>query len=655
MEKATLHRRQRQLLSLLRSRHGIVTSSELAAQMELSDRTIRNDVKILNPILEQYGAKIETVRGKGLRLLEGKEGPSPLDELLYSENTVQTREDRVNNLLIKLLFDDRGCQADELEDEMFVSRTTLEGDIRYIRKIFSTRLPHLTLAQDGHRFFIKAPEWKKRLMLTKMFVEVWNYQSEYGIRLQDSPLDAELFQHIWELAKAAVQQHLIVRDDHDLIAFTFTLAIAEFRIRTGHPLDEMPELAEPVPATPAIQQLIDDVERISGTRFNEKERENIMLSVSFRNSPWGDVSDHAEILRILGENPKRCTQLFLECLAREYGADFLGDEQLFEDLTLHIYRLEKRLRYGYERKNVLLSIIKTRYIYFFELSMAIHDCFQSVYDLSFGEDEQGYFAEYLIAAMGRIARRQYPKGIPTAFVSHLRRSDSDVVMSEMKAVYGNTLDLLGPFSIYDKGSLRQADPRLILSTTHTESVHTEMVHIPHITIPLALNKDVFFWLNLRIKEIHEQLLYKPLPQAPIRYFKPDLFFADVDLSNDTEVISFITRQMAAKGYAPLESTADALAREKCSSTAMDNGVALPRLRVKGPFPTAVAAVQLHRSIRWGGQRVGTVFFLSVAREDLPIFGTLLNFFSDHILQPKKIKNLLSMETFEELSELILGE
>lgn len=161
MEKVTLHKRQRQLLSLLRSRHGIVTSSELAAQMELSDRTVRNDVRMLNPILEQYGAKIETVRGKGLHLLEGNEGSSPLDELLYSENTVQTREDRVNNLLIKLLFGDQGCQYDELEDEMFVSRTTLEGDIRYIRKIFSTRRPHLTLTQSGCRIFINAPERKK--------------------------------------------------------------------------------------------------------------------------------------------------------------------------------------------------------------------------------------------------------------------------------------------------------------------------------------------------------------------------------------------------------------------------------------------------------------------------------------------------------------
>ena len=652
MEKATLHKRQRQLLSLLRSRHGIVTSSELAAQMELSDRTIRSDVRALNPVLEQYGAKIEAVRGKGLRLLEGNEGSSPLDELLYSENTVQTREDRVNNLLIKLLFHDRGCQSGELEDEMFVSRTTLEGDIRYIRKIFSTRRPHLTLVQHGQRIFIKAPEWKKRLMLVKMFVEAWNYQSENGIRLQDSPLDAELFQRIWDLTKAAVQRHLIVWDDHDLIAFTFTLVIAEFRIRAGHPLGEMPELAEPVTSAPEVRQLIDDVERISGTRFNEKERENIMLSLSFRSSPLGDVSDHAEILRILGEKPQRCARLFLERLAGEYGVDFLMDEQLFDDLALHIYLLEKRLRYGYERRNVLLPTVKVRYIYSFELSMAINDCFQSVYGMSFGEDEQGYFAEHLITAMGRAAQRRYPNGIPTAFVSHLRRGGSDMVMSEMKAVYGNALDVLGPFSIYDKRGIRQAGPRLIISTAHTEAIHTELAHIPHITIPLTLDKDVFFWLNLRIKEIREQLFYKPLPQALSRYFAPDLFFAGMDLTSDTEVISFITRQMADKGCAPPECTAAALAREQCSSTALDNGVALPRLRADGPFPTVIATVRLRRPIRWGGQKVGTVFFLSVAKEDLPVFGTLLHYFSSYVLQPKKIKSILSMKTFEELSRLL---
>ena len=342
----------------------------------------------------------------------------------------------------------------------------------------------------------------------------------------------------------------------------------------------------------------------------------------------------------------------MERLAREYGVDFLRDEQLFEDLALHIYRLEKRLRYGYERKNVLLSTIKTRYLYFFELSMAIHDCFQNIYDMSFGEDEQGYFAANLITAMGRIAKRQYPNGIPTAFVSHLGCSDSNMLMSEMKTVYGNALNLLGPFSIYDTYQLRKANPRLILSTAYTEAVHTELAHIPHITIPNALNKNVFFWLNLRIKEIHEQLFYRPLPQALIRYFSPEQFFVDIELNSYTEVISFITRQMIAKGYARPESTADAMAREKCSSTAMDNGVALPRLRVEGSFPTVIATVQLHHPIRWGGQKVSTVFFLSVAKEDLPIFGTLLNYFSVYIFQPNRLKKILCMRTFEELSELL---
>lgn len=652
MEKAALHRRQRQLLSLLRSQHGIVTSSELAAQMELSEQTVRSDVKILNPILERYGAKIETVRGKGLRLLEGSEGSSPLDELLYSQNTVQTREDRAYHLLFKLLFGDQGCQSSELENEMFVSQTTLEGDIRYIRKIFSTQRPHLTLVQNGHRIYIKAPEWKKRLMLTKMFVEVWNYQSENGIRLQESPLDAELFRRIWELTKAAVQQRLIKLDDNDLIALTFTLAIAELRIRTGHPIDEMPELSEPVKVTPAVQQLVNELERVSETRFNEKERKNIMLSISFRNNPLGNVSDHAEILRILGENPKRCTQLFLERIAHEYGVDFMRDEQLFEELALHIYRLEKRLRYGYERKNVLLSSIKARYIYFFELSMAINDCFQSVYDMSFGEDEQSYFATYLVTAMGRIAKREYPNGIPTAFVSHLGCGNSDMLMSELQMVYRNALNLLGPFSIYDKSKLQQANPRIILSTAYTEATHAELAHIPHMTIPNALNRNVFYWLNLRIKEIHEQSFYTPLPQAPIRYFAPELFFPDMDLNSDTEVISFITRQMAEKGYAQPESTADALTREMRSSTALDNGVALPRLFVNGPFQTVIATVQLRRPIHWGEQKVSTVFFLSVSKKDLPIFGMLLNYFSYYIFQPNKLKKILCARTFEELSKLL---
>ena len=134
MKPQTLHRRQRKLLALLRVQQKVVTSKELAAQMEVSDRTVRNDIQVLNEVLASCGAKIETIRGKGLILRAADQSSAILNQLAYAEGSLQTKEERAQFLLMKLLLADKGIRADDLEDEMFISRTTLETDIRFIQK-----------------------------------------------------------------------------------------------------------------------------------------------------------------------------------------------------------------------------------------------------------------------------------------------------------------------------------------------------------------------------------------------------------------------------------------------------------------------------------------------------------------------------------------
>lgn len=653
MTHETLHGRQRQLLSLLRAQQQVVTSKELAAVLEVSDRTVRNDVRTLNAVLEQYGSKIETVRGKGL-YLRTQDGNAPMvDHLVHSVNMLQTRDERMDFLLLKLLLSDKELHLGELEDELFVSRTTLESDIRFVRKAITNRRPHLVLNRGGNRISIEAPEWRKRLMLTKIFAERWDYHSREGVQLRDSPLDSETFRFIFDRTKALIREHRLKMDDYDLIALVFTIAVAEFRIHTGHPLDEPVEDREELAgAAPLVNRLLNEVEALTRTAFGPDERRSIMLSLAFRLAPEEWEESPQEALRKLDKNALRCTELFLNSILEQYKVDLTGDEQLFADLARHISRLEQRLRYSYERKNTILSTIKTRYIFFFELAMTIKDCFPVVYGMELGEDEWGYFADCLITAAARIAKGHYPNGIPVAFVSHLGRSDREMLTSQLRAIYGNTIDLRGPFSIYEKEKIRNASPELILSTVRLETVRTEITHLPHMTISSMLSESMYTRLNWHIQTIHERLLFKPLPQEPADYFDPRLFFSDLDCCSDVEVISFLTRKLVELGYATIECIARALEREEASSTAMDNGIALPRLRVLGPFRSVVAVALLRKPIHWGGQKVSIVFFLSVSEEDLPTFGTLLNYLANDLFRRGNKKKLLQIQTYEDLLELL---
>lgn len=653
MEKEFLHGRQRQLLALLKSQQKVATSKEIAAMLEVSDRTVRNDVRALNIVLERYGAKIDTTRGKGLLLRMPREVSPILNDLAHTPDTLQTREDRANYLLVKLLLSDKGFQLGELEDEMFISRTTLENDIRYLRKLVTMRRPHLYLNRRENRISIETSEWNRRLVLTKIFSEGWDYHSREGVQLQDTPLDPDTFHSILEHTKIALRSNVIKMDDYDMIAMAFTIAVAEFRIRTGHPLDATLAITtDALKVASVVDRLMDTITEDTGTEFDRNERNGVMLSLSFRQNPPITSHNPRDILHLLDQNAQRATDLFLEKMKEEYGADFSGDTQLYVDLALHIARLEKRLRYSYERRNPLLPTIKSRYIYFFELAMVIKDCFQAVYGMNLSEDEWGYFADLLITSVNRTAKKRYPDGIPTAFVSHLGRSDRDMLASQIRSIYGNTVDLRGPYSIYEKEQIMAAQPQIILSTVLLETVRTELVDIPHLTVPTIFGDEAFLQLNTLLRECREGLFFRRLPQHPSHYFEPKLFFTDLDFSNEQEVITFLTHRIAELGYATVECVGRALEREEWSSTAVEHGVAIPRVRSLGPCRTVIAFAQLRKPIAWGSRKVSTVFLPSVSEPDLPYFGTLLTYLSNKLCSQEKSRKLAQVQSFEELLQLL---
>ena len=653
MKLETLHSRQRQLLTLLKENQQTITSRDLAAKLKVSDRTVRNDIRILNNELAKYGLKIDTIRGKGILFEMGGASSTLLDYPMSPGNTLQTRADRVNFLVVKLLLSDKGLDLGELEDEMFVSKTTLENDINYVRKFLSSRHPHISLMRSENRISIENDEWKKRLLFTKMIAESWDYHSREGVLLQNSPLKIDTIDIIFNHTKRNLKQNNIKLDDYDLITFIFTIAVAEFRIRTGHPLSELPEMTpDSLKVAVFVSSLLDEIEDLVSVRFDDIERKNIMLSLSFRQIPNLEPVSREEMLQLVDQNALRTVDLFLISLIKEYGIDFSRDDQLYADLAYHIFRLEKRLRYSYERKNPMLPLIKTRFVFFFELAMVIRDCFLEVYGMNINEDEWGFVADYLITSADRSEKTRFPNGIPVAFVSHLSRSNQEMLASQIKAVYGNAIELKGPFSMYEKEKIIGSDPQLILSTIQLEKVRPELSSIPHMTISTMLKDEMFITMNRLLRQVNEQMLFPPLPEPPQSYFDSRLFFHDLSLPSEEDVISFIAKRIVELQYAPPECVSYAIDREYMSSTAMEYGIAIPRVRTPGSGRTVISVANLKSPMQWGDQKISMVFFLSVAEKDLHIFGTLLNYLTNVLCRKEQCRKLTQIETFSDLLTLM---
>ena len=130
----------RELMSV-QSTLSTVTSEYLATVNQVSSRTIRTDIKQLDDILSQYGAKIKSARGTGyeLSVLDEKQFHQLLKELsanqLFDSTSIPTvPDDRVHYLIKRLLLADEYLKLEDLADELYISKSTVQNDLRDVKK-----------------------------------------------------------------------------------------------------------------------------------------------------------------------------------------------------------------------------------------------------------------------------------------------------------------------------------------------------------------------------------------------------------------------------------------------------------------------------------------------------------------------------------------
>ena len=141
MESWNLSLRQRKLLYIMQNQTSFITSTDLARQLQVSPRTIRSDISEINEKLEPFHTRIVSEKSKGYFF--HSENPDILLKLNNIDNAFFTKEDRVRYLAFQLCLSDIPINIYDLEDEMFVSHTTLEHDLNEIKKELGDLLLHV--------------------------------------------------------------------------------------------------------------------------------------------------------------------------------------------------------------------------------------------------------------------------------------------------------------------------------------------------------------------------------------------------------------------------------------------------------------------------------------------------------------------------------
>lgn len=506
MKEVSLHPRQRKLIYILNSRHGIVTGKKLAEQLNISPRTVRYDIDDINNNLKPE-IQVEAIHGKGYTL-KIKDRVF-FHELFAKEPLLDTREDRIRYLIMRLINEKDWVNMDDLEDTLFVSRSTLKKDIESIKSQIGDKRPYLQLLRRENFIRFEENEDKQRRVLIQLYCENWDFDSREGVLFKDDLMNQETLDHIRRVIKDVLRDSKVTLDDYGLIFLTLSIAMSYQRKSKGFGLGDDGTKARGYTNDKVGKNINDTAGKICRELFEywgiEPDQDEInwisgilnqLLIFSFKKYSFAEA---------IGKTEVQCeiiTKMITEEINTNFGADFSQDQEFGTSMILHLQALRNNMISVQDQHMYMLGELKKEYPLLADIAAFLRKRIEQLCDMKLGDAEECYLMPILIPAWERILKKQRGNGVPAVVVSHLSASMTGLLIYRLKEAFGDRLDLLGPVPIYDKSHIDQLNPQLIISTAQMDAFRK--FDAPVVITSLLVNDEEKKRISLKIQELSNE-------------------------------------------------------------------------------------------------------------------------------------------------------
>ncbi|ERL06120.1 BglG family transcription antiterminator [Olsenella profusa] len=576
------------------SKHASSSFGELAARLGVSMRTVRNDIKQLNDLL-QGSASIEADRGT-LRLYVYQEKRyaeilGGLAESTLGEDTPERRQARLFGLLARAT---KPMTMADLAGMLFVSRATLAGDVTQLRKDIAGY--GLTiLGKENSGLTLDGDEIEIRLYLLERA-----YDAVYG----NESLPEDIVRAVSEGA------HRISAEESVCQSLMRYVTVMCDRFGHGHAIgalsDQVSELAR-TPEYTLVDTLVNAMEKMSGDSYPQKERLFVSLAIMGTRVP-GDAGEVAPI-----ELDSEVVSLMHEIIRAV--SDELNVSVSFGDLTnellYHIKYMLNRLRYSILLENPLLDDIRRRYPLEYAIAGVASKVIEEHCDVKVPDGERGYLAAYFGVLMERL-RSQRPRTVRVAIVAGSERITACLIEAQLHKVLDEGMQTsLFTRSEVDEGILRNFD--IVLSTA---ALPFDM------DVPVIIVREVFDATEL-VERMQRALSWaSPLSSATAAvrtaitgHLNEDHFFVLDASKGYRDGIESMAGRLEEMGELD-EGFLDRLReREHQHRMAFGNGVALPHCLQLATGNVALALGVYPHPVLYGEEVIKVVFLLGVPAAD----------------------------------------
>ena len=600
--------RQNRLLTHLVRVEDWLTAASLADYLGVTPRSVRTYVAALNARVAD--AVVVESGAQGYRA-----GPGARAALREGSVEPGTPRDRFHQLVRRLLESEQPLDVHDTADEIYVSSATIEGDLARVRSFLKGS--GLTLERQGSRVWLRGTEMAQRRLLSRLVHERAEMESlDFPALMQalgEGSVGADAYaQFKTDLVEALGNLGYFV-NEYAIADVLMHVAIAADRISRGRLLaagtgdlrdDER-----------AVGDLLDELAlRHFGLRFGGGDRE-FLTSVVLTRVVAPQLGSVQELAR------QRVTPVVEQAVLDACGAaaaEFLIDlsgEDFTWRLILHVQNLYERSAGATWSRNPLTRTLKSSYPMIFEIAVYIANRLQESLGIPLVDEEIAYIAIHVGA---RLERSRTDDAPPTATIVCPGYHDlHSLLRSSVDRSLGRAIEVVRVETRADP-DWDSLDSDLIL-TTIAPPRHSDRI----VMIPLFLTDADAERVYAAAMRVRRTRRLGRLRAELEKYFSPRAFVRDLDPDAGEEaIIRRLGALLVAEGVIDDSYVERSIERERMSSTAFTESLAVPHALNMTATRTAIAVGLADHSISWGAGRVQVVVMVAFSESDRAAFQTV---------------------------------
>ncbi|MEJ5064238.1 MULTISPECIES: BglG family transcription antiterminator [unclassified Erwinia] len=589
------NQRLAQLFDLLQNE--TLPQDELARRFAVSTRTVRTDIHVLNELLADHGASLVLNRGAGYRLkIEDlprytallKQSPSHL-------RVPRTSSERVHYLLTRFLTSAFSLKLEDLADEWFVSRTTLQSDMAEVREWLARyQLAIETKPRYGMKLF--GTEVAMRTCLTDLLYQIAQEDIDSPL-LRLEALNRGMLDTLQPLLQQCLSRFTIRLTDEGEFYLRLYCAVAVRRIGEGYPLTDFTAEDVDDDVRDAARHIVNLMRPMTGKAISPAEEAYLRVNIAARR-----VEDSVASV-ISPDDGDSLVDYILSYINTHYNFNLQNDPQLHADLLTHIKTMITRVRYQIQIPNPLLSNIKQHYPMAWDVTLAAVSSWGKYSPYTISENEIGFLVLHIGVGLERhynVGYQRHPQILLVCDTgnSTVRMIEAMLLRKYPQIVVSNIL------------SLREYE----LKENVEEDFVISTVRLSDKDKPVVVMSP--FPTDYQLEQIGKLvLLDRTRPYMLERFFDASHFLILDRPMDRSALFRQLCDRLEEEGRVDEAFYPSVEEREAIVSTMLGEGIALPHSLGLLAKKTCVYTVLAPEGIAWGDETAYVIFLLAISKTE----------------------------------------